>query len=226
VNPTQFGQGEDLSSYPRSPEADLEQLRDGGCDLAFLPADETIYPNGTDDLTRVLAAPSLAGTLEGASRPGHFDGVVTVVARLFNLCRPDIAVFGEKDFQQLRVVQRMVEDLGYPLRILAVPTVREAGGLAMSSRNRYLDREARRLAVGLSRVLDETADAAAADRAAHEELERGARKQLEARGFRVDYVAIRRAADLEPGQRGESGLRVLAAAWLGTTRLIDNRPVS
>lgn len=226
VNPTQFGQGEDFARYPRTPEADLERLQAGGCHLAFLPDDETIYPNGTGDLTRVLAAPSLAGTLEGASRPGHFDGVVTVVARLFNLCRPDVAAFGEKDYQQLLVIQRMADDLGYPVRILPVATVREPGGLAMSSRNRYLEPQARRAATSLSSVLDDTAAALAADQPTHGELERAARERLEALGFRVDYVAIRRAADLAPAERGEGELRVLAAAWLGATRLIDNRPVS
>ncbi|MDX1380152.1 MAG: pantoate--beta-alanine ligase [Xanthomonadales bacterium] len=226
VNPTQFGAGEDFEKYPRTVAADLYGLAGVGCDLAFLPDDTTMYPGSLADSARVIAPPSLAGVLEGAFRPGHFDGVVTVVARLFNLCRPDVAVFGEKDYQQLLIVRRLVEDLGYPLEIVPVPTVREAGALALSSRNRYLDEEGRRTAVLLSEVLRDTAARVAADEAPHAELEEAARDRLEKGGFRVDYVAVRRCTDLARGRRGESGLRVLAAAWLGETRLIDNWPAA
>ena len=226
VNPTQFGAGEDFDRYPRTVAADLAGLATVGCDLAFLPDPAAIYPNGLTDATRLVAAPSLAGVLEGAFRPGHFDGVVTVVARLFNLCRPDVAVFGEKDYQQLLIVQRLVADLGYPLEIIPLETVREAGALALSSRNRYLDEAARRTAVRLSEVLRDTAARVAADEAPHGELERAARDRLAQHGFRVDYVAVRRSTDLGVAQPGERGLRVLAAAWLGETRLIDNWPVA
>lgn len=225
VNPAQFGEGEDFARYPRTPEDDLARLQGAGCDLAFLPDDATMYPNGLADASRITASPSLAQQLEGASRPGHFDGVVTVVARLFNLCQPQLAAFGEKDFQQLLVVQRMAEDLGYPVRILAVPTTREADGLALSSRNRYLDEAQRAAASLLSAVLDDTAARVAGGDTPHGELERAAAAALTRGGFRVDYVAVRRAADLQPGARGEASLRVLAAAWLGKTRLIDNRAV-
>lgn len=229
VNPAQFGAGEDFARYPRTLEDDLQRLRAAQCDLAFVPDDTAIYPLGLDGATQVCAAPALAGILEGASRPGHFDGVVTVVARLLNLCAPDLAVFGEKDYQQLLVIRRMVEDLGYPLRILPVPTVREPGGLAMSSRNRYLDEAGRAVAGRLSAVLRDAArqigQGIGQGVTDYRELERQAVERLQEEGFRVDYVAVRRAADLAEPSRGERDLRVLAAAWCGETRLIDNYPV-
>jgi pantoate--beta-alanine ligase len=226
VNPAQFGAGEDFARYPRTPEDDLQRLRAARCDLAFVPDDAAIYPLGLDAATRLRAAPALAGILEGAFRPGHFDGVVTVVARLLNLCAPDLAVFGEKDYQQLLVVQRMVEDLGYPLRILPVPTVREPGGLALSSRNRFLGETERAAANRLSAVLREAAGQVGQGGADYHEVEREAVERLQREGLRVDYVAVRRALDLgEPG-RGGRDLRVLAAAWCGQTRLIDNCPAT
>jgi pantoate--beta-alanine ligase len=226
VNPTQFGAGEDFARYPRTPEDDLQHLRAARCDLAFVPDDAAIYPLGLDGATLLRAAPALAGILEGVVRPGHFDGVVTVVARLLNLCAPDFAVFGEKDYQQLLVVRRMVEDLGYPLRIVPVPTVREPDGLALSSRNRFLGASERTAANRLSAVLRDAADQAGQDGADHREVERVALERLQQEGWRVDYVAVRRALDLgEPG-RGDRDLRVLAAAWCGQTRLIDNCPAS
>jgi pantoate--beta-alanine ligase len=225
VNPAQFGAGEDFHAYPRTLEADQRKLADAGCDLAFAPDDRTMYPGGLEDATRLLASPSLANLLEGESRPGHFDGVVTVVARLFNLVGPDFAVFGEKDFQQLLVIRRLVEDLGYPLQVLSVPTVRGQGGLALSSRNSYLDEEQRAAAERLNAVLQEAAERAASGSAGREDVERDARHRLEQAGFRVDYVALRRAADLALPVAGDRDLRILAAAWCGPTRLIDNRPV-
>jgi pantoate--beta-alanine ligase len=225
VNPTQFGDGEDFHAYPRTLNADQRMLAEAGCDLAFVPDAHTMYPLGLDDSVRLRAAPSLANTLEGEFRPGHFDGVVSVVARLFNLTTPDVAAFGEKDFQQLLVIRRMVEDLGYPLQILAVPTVRGQGGLALSSRNAYLDDEGRQLAGRLNGVLREAADrvASGADRDA---VEAGVRERLESAGLRVDYAAVRRESDLAVPGAGDRMLRILAAAWCGSTRLIDNVPVS
>jgi pantoate--beta-alanine ligase len=226
VNPTQFGDGEDFHAYPRTLDADQRMLAKAGCDLAFVPDAHTMYPLGLGDAVRLRAAPSLANTLEGEFRPGHFDGVVTVVARLFNLTTPDLAVFGEKDFQQLLVIRRMVEDLGYPLQILAVPTVRGQGGLALSSRNAYLDDEGRQLAGRLNEVLREAAGRIASGDADREAVEAEVRDRLQHAGMRVDYAAVRRESDLAVPGAGDRMLRILAAAWCGTTRLIDNVPVS
>ena len=226
VNPTQFGAGEDFDAYPRTLDADRRKLAETGCDLAFVPDLQTMYPGGLDDVVRLRAAPSLANILEGEFRPGHFDGVVTVVARLFNLVGPDLAVFGEKDFQQLLVIRRLVEDLGYPLQVLAVPTVRGHGGVALSSRNAYLDEVELAEAGYLNVVLREAAEklaSGAADRAA---VEREGRQRLEGAGLRVDYVAVRRAANLAVPAADDPAVRILAAAWCGSTRLIDNLPVS
>ncbi|MBT8064124.1 MAG: pantoate--beta-alanine ligase, partial [Gammaproteobacteria bacterium] len=171
-------------------------------------------------------SPDLAQALEGRHRPGHFDGVVTVVARLFNLVYPDVAVFGEKDYQQLLVIRRMTDDLGYPTKILAVPTVREDGGLAMSSRNGYLDEGQRESATRLNGVLAKVAADLEQPGAVPEELERAASDRLTELGFRVDYVAVRRSADLAKPEEGDRHLRILAAAWCGGTRLIDNLPAT
>jgi pantoate--beta-alanine ligase len=222
VNPTQFGVNEDFSRYPRTPEQDALGLGENGCDLLFLPDVETIYPFGADNAVRV-SVPGLGDTLEGAKRPGHFDGVATVVARLFNLVQPDLAVFGSKDYQQLLVVRRMTRDLGFPVEIVGAPIVREVNGLAMSSRNQYLDSGQRELAAAIHDMLqwvDEQLDASS-DSASS--IEAAATDRLAAAGFKPDYVAIRRADDL-----GDSlDLRVdrivvLVAARLGSVRLIDN----
>lgn len=224
VNPAQFGAGEDFARYPRTLQADLQRLEAAQCDLAFLPNESVIYPHGLDGATQVRAAPALANTLEGAFRPGHFDGVVAVVARLLNLTTPDIAVFGEKDFQQLLVVRRLVDDCGYQVRILPVATVREPGGLAMSSRNQYLDPAERVAAAELSAVLRDAAARIGRGEADHRAVEREAQERLRREGLRVDYVAVRRSADLAEPTGQERNLRVLAAAWCGATRLIDNWP--
>jgi pantoate--beta-alanine ligase len=226
VNPTQFGVGEDFDRYPRTPEADHRALEAEGCDLVFAPGHDTMYPGGLENAVRVLAPPELANVLEGAVRPGHFDGVVTVVARLFNLVRPDVAVFGEKDYQQLLVIRRMTRDLGYGIRILAVPTVRENQGLAMSSRNEYLDPEQRTAAGQLSAVLFTAAERLAKEDTDSSGVERSARDELEARGFEVDYVAVRGAEGLEEAPSSDQPLRILAAVRIGGTRLIDNVPVN
>jgi pantoate--beta-alanine ligase len=222
VNPAQFGQGEDFQSYPRTLAADRQSLEQAGCDLLFVPDHRTMYPLGLENTVRLLASPDLAAQLEGASRPGHFDGVVTVVARLFNLVCPDVAVFGEKDYQQLLVIRRMVDDLGYGIRIVPVPTVREGSGLAMSSRNEYLEPSRRKAAGEISAVLLEAADRIRNEAAASDLVERDAAGKLERLGFRVDYVAVRRAEDLGKPRADDQRLRILAAAWCGQTRLIDN----
>jgi pantoate--beta-alanine ligase len=221
VNPTQFGEGEDFKQYPRTLETDLENLEAERCDLVFVPDDRTMYPFRGDDAVTVKAAPALAEKLEGRFRPGHFDGVVTVVARLFNLVSPDYAVFGEKDYQQLLLIRRLAEDMGYPVEIVAHPTVREAGGLALSSRNRYLDEGEMTAAVQLNAVLGKAAERLAGG-TSREQVEQSAAEQLEKIGFDVDYVAVRRARDLEIPASGERELRLLAAVRCGATRLIDN----
>lgn len=225
VNPTQFGPGEDFERYPRTPGEDAEGLRAHGCDLMYLPHVGTLYPHGTEIACR-LSVPAMADVLCGAHRPGHFDGVVTVVSRLFNHVRPDVAVFGEKDFQQLRILERMTEDLGYPIRIVRGPTLREADGLAMSSRNCYLDGHERALAPRLYRTLLAAREGWRAGRPLAD-LEREAVAHLQQSGFRVDYVEIRRASDLgRPADGERDGLRIFAAARLGGTRLIDNIPLT
>lgn len=222
VNPTQFGENEDFESYPRTLDADRLALEQADCNLLFAPDHAAMYPHGTDQAVRVLASPELAGTLEGEFRPGHFDGVVTVVARLFNLVCPDTAVFGEKDYQQLLIIRRMVHDLGYGIRIVGVPTVRESDGLAMSSRNTYLDTEQKQAAAGLNGVLRETAGRIIDGSSEVDQAERDAAGSLDSLGMRVEYIAVRRAEDLKPPHSGDRELRVLAAAWCGQTRLIDN----
>lgn len=223
VNPAQFGPGEDLEAYPRTPEADLEALRAAGCDLVWMPDDLVMYPSGLDQAVRLITPPALGAVLCGAGRPGHFDGVVTVVARLFNQVRPDVAVFGEKDYQQLLIIRRMVEDLSLDIRIESLATVREPDGLAMSSRNRYLTPEEREKApaifhelCSIRSQLNEHSD--------YSSLERRACKALVDAGLRPEYVEIRRALDLgSPGP--EQPLRAFMAARLGGARLIDNLPV-
>jgi pantoate--beta-alanine ligase len=219
VNPTQFGPNEDFNRYPRTPQADAEGLADAGCDLLWLPSVETMYPFGADATVHV-SVPGVTETLEGAHRPGHFDGVATVVARLFNQVQPDVAIFGRKDFQQLAVIRYMVRDLAFPIEIVAAETCREADGLAMSSRNQYLSAEERPIAAQISRCLHAMREAIRAG-ASREQAEAEAVARLEAAGFVVDYAAVRTTdLDLPSGRHGP---RVaLIAARLGRTRLIDN----
>ncbi|MBI5462041.1 MAG: pantoate--beta-alanine ligase [Gammaproteobacteria bacterium] len=224
VNPLQFGPNEDFTRYPRTPGADCAALEHAGVDLVFMPSVETMYPRPLAQLTRV-SVPQLGDMLEGAHRPGHFDGVSTVVARLFNLVQADVAVFGEKDWQQLAIIQRMVDDLGWPIGIVGVPTVREADGLAMSSRNGYLSAAERAVAPRLARTLNEMAGLLRAGEHDYAALERATCAVLAEDGFRADYVSIRRP-DLHAPERGDTQLIILAAAWLGSTRLIDNLPIS
>lgn len=220
VNPTQFGPNEDFSRYPRTPEGDAEGLAKAGCDVLFSPSVETMYPLGAEAAVRIRV-PGVADVLEGAHRPGHFDGVATVVARLFNMVHPDVALFGRKDYQQLQVIRHMTRDLAFAIDVVAAPTVREPDGLAMSSRNQYLVGDERRTAVELInnlRMLREQAALGLPLRG----LEAEAEQRLTAAGFDVDYVAIRRADLSVPEDGGEPGLLALVAARLGKTRLIDN----
>ncbi|MDF9716270.1 pantoate--beta-alanine ligase [Nocardioides sp. ChNu-153] len=223
VNPLQFGEGEDLDRYPRTLDADLALCAAEGVDVVFAPAVDEVYPGGDPQVT-VEPGP-LATVLEGASRPGHFRGVLTVVAKLFGLVQPDVAVFGQKDYQQLALVRRMAADLCLPVEVVGAETVREADGLALSSRNRYLDAEQRRLAVVLSRALSAAADHAsygvdAARQAAATVL-------AEAPQVEVDYLVVTEAdlAEVDPARTDPREGRVLVAARLGATRLIDNLPL-
>ena len=220
VNPTQFGPNEDFSRYPRTPEQDAAGLGEAGCDLLWLPSVETMYPDGPDAAVR-MRVPGVTELLEGAHRPGHFDGVATVVARLFNQVQPDVAAFGSKDYQQLAVIRRMVRDLAFPIELLAGETVREADGLAMSSRNQYLDAAQRAAAPEIHRTLLAMREATRAGVSpAQAEVDAAAR--LQGHGFAVDYAALRRE-DLEPVGDAPSGrLVALIAARIGNTRLIDN----
>jgi pantoate--beta-alanine ligase len=222
VNPLQFGANEDLSRYPRREAEDADMLDEAGCDLLWLPAVEDIYPPGFS--TRVSVA-GVSERWEGEARPGHFDGVATVVARLLLAVGPDVALFGEKDFQQLAVIRRMVADLAMPVEIVGVPTVREADGLAMSSRNAYLSAEERQRAVALPRALEQ-ARAAILDGNPASAALRDAKQALVDAGFlKIDYVALVDAATLEPVEHPDNEARLIAAAVIGTTRLIDNLPV-
>jgi pantoate--beta-alanine ligase len=222
VNPMQFGAGEDLDRYPRQEDADAEMLRDAGCDLLWLPSGKDIYSEGF--ATKVSVA-GVSERWEGEVRPGHFGGVATVVAKLLIAVRPDIAAFGEKDFQQLAVIRRMVADLGIRTEILGVPTVRDEDGLALSSRNAYLSKDERKRAVGLSRALIAAANSIRSASSVESALQDG-RSALASSGFsRIDYFALVHAGTLEPLEQPSGEMRLIAAAVLGTTRLIDNVPV-
>jgi pantoate--beta-alanine ligase len=221
VNPAQFGPQEDYGSYPHTPERDREALLDAGADLLFLPDVEEIYPQGPGRTT-VVEVPGLNRILEGEHRPTHFNGVTTVVAKLFNLVQPDVAVFGEKDYQQLLLIRRMVADLCMPVAITSVATVREADGLALSSRNSYLTPAARALAPRLHAVLAGVKARVAAGGQGLAAIEQAALAELAAAGFQPDYVSVRRQSDLAPPESGDAALIALAAARLGSTRLIDN----
>jgi pantoate--beta-alanine ligase len=224
VNPTQFGPNEDYSRYPRTLEDDAAALQREACDLLFLPDVDTLYPSGIEAAVRV-EVPGLSDILCGAFRPGHFAGVAAVVARLFNLVQPGHAVFGSKDFQQLAVIRRLTRDLAFPIQIHSGATVREADGLAMSSRNQYLQPAERSTAARIFSTLSALRDRARGGESLAE-LEAWGRSELEAAGFQVDYVALRPAGDLTrtaAAGRLASGVWVaLIAARLGATRLIDN----
>ncbi|MCW0403174.1 pantoate--beta-alanine ligase [Xanthomonas sacchari] len=219
VNPTQFGPNEDFTRYPRTPEADTSGLEGAGCDVLWLPTVESMYPLGVELALR-MHTPGVSEVLEGACRPGHFDGVCTVVARLFNQVQPDLAAFGKKDYQQLAVIRQMVADLAFPIEILGGGIVREADGLAMSSRNQYLSAEERPRATQIHRTLLAMREAHLAGRP-RAEVEAAATAQLQVAGFEVDYSVLR-TPDLSEPQDGTGPRVALIAARLGRTRLIDN----
>jgi len=224
VNPMQFGPNEDFAHYPRTPRDDERMLSDAGCDLMFMPDVAEIYPSGSERATRV-EVPGLSRILEGELRPGHFEGVTTV-AKLFHIVEPQIAVFGEKDFQQLTIIRRMVAELCMPVEIIAAPTVRDADGLAMSSRNQYLSVAERQLAPTIHATLAAAARRLAAGDAEFASIERAGFTSLESAGLRPDYFAIRRAADLGAPTAHERELVVLTAARMSKARLIDNMRVT
>ncbi|WP_394560780.1 pantoate--beta-alanine ligase [Aquipseudomonas alcaligenes] len=221
VNPLQFGPNEDLAKYPRTLAADQEKLVAAGCHLLFHPDVEEMYPHGQAGQTRV-SVPGVSEGLCGASRPGHFEGVATVVNKLFNMVQPDLAIFGEKDFQQLAVIRTLVRDLNMPIQIIGEPTVRADDGLALSSRNGYLSEEQRAQAPALYRTLQQLAEAVREGERNFVQLAETGKASLLSAGLRPDYLEVREALSLRPATAEDRELVILAAAYLGTTRLIDN----
>ncbi|EHF0661036.1 pantoate--beta-alanine ligase [Escherichia coli] len=224
VNPMQFDRPEDLARYPRTLQEDCEKLNKRKVDLVFAPSVKEIYPNGTETHTYV-DVPSLSTMLEGASRPGHFRGVSTFVSKLFNLVQPDIACFGEKDFQQLALIRKMVADMGFDIEIVGVPIMRAKDGLALSSRNGYLTAEQRKIAPGLYKVLSSIADKLQAGERDLDEIITIAGQELNEKGFRADDIQIRDADTLLEVSETSKRAVILVAAWLGDARLIDNKMV-
>lgn len=223
VNPTQFGPSEDFSRYPRTLAQDQAGLAEHDCDLLFAPEVATLYPFGAQHSVSIHV-PQLTETLEGAHRPGHFDGVATVVCKLFNLVQPDIAVFGQKDCQQLKVIERLVKDLSLPLKVMAGATLRADDGLALSSRNQYLSAAERQRATVIHATLQQMREQILQGHA-WQAVEQAASARLTRAGFVPDYAVVRRAEDLaEPAEGERQGLVALIAARLGSTRLIDNLP--
>jgi len=225
VNPTQFSEGEDFEQYPRTLGRDKRLLEKVKADLLFVPDVDTMYPFGLENATSVTV-PVLTVDFCGAFRPGHFDGVTSIVSRLFSIVQPDVAIFGQKDFQQQLVIRRLVEDLRLPLQIVSAPTMREGDGLALSSRNQYLSEEQRGVAATLYSVLQGIGKDLQAGKRNFEELEKHAMDALSGAGFDPEYIGIRRAENLESPDRDSDEIVVLAAARLGTARLIDNVIVS
>ncbi|ENO1964184.1 pantoate--beta-alanine ligase [Escherichia coli] len=224
VNPMQFDRPEDLARYPRTLQEDCEKLNKRKVDLVFAPSVKEIYPNGTETHTYV-DVPGLSTMLEGASRPGHFHGVSTIVSKLFNLVQPDIACFGEKDFQQLALIRKMVADMGFDIEIVGVPIMRAKDGLALSSRNGYLTAEQRKIAPGLYKVLSSIADKLQAGERDLDEIITIAGQELNEKGFRADDIQIRDADTLLEVSETSKRAVILVAAWLGDARLIDNKMV-
>ena len=224
VNPMQFDRPEDLARYPRTLQEDCEKLNKRKVDLVFAPSVKEIYPNGTETHTYV-DVPGLSTMLEGASRPGHFRGVSTIVSKLFNLVQPDIACFGEKDFQQLALIRKMVADMSFDIEIVGVPIMRAKDGLALSSRNSYLTAEQRKIAPGLYKVLSSIADKLQAGERDLDEIIAIAGQELNEKGFRADDIQIRDADTLLEVSENSKRAVILVAAWLGDARLIDNKMV-
>lgn len=225
VNPMQFDRAEDLARYPRTLQDDCEKLNKRKVDLVFAPAAAEIYPQGTESQTYV-DVPGLSTMLEGASRPGHFRGVSTIVSKLFNLIQPDVACFGEKDFQQLALIRKMVADMGYDIEIIGVPIMRAKDGLALSSRNGYLSAEQRKIAPGLYKVMNHAAEKLAAGERNLDEVIAIAGQELNEKGFRADDIQIRDADTLLDLTENSQRAVILMAAWLGEARLIDNQIVA
>ena len=219
VNPMQFGANEDLESYPRTLQADCQALEQLGVDAVFTPQVDDMYPRGLEAQTRI-EVPGISDILCGASRPGHFVGVATIVCKLFNMVQPQVAVFGEKDFQQLQVIRLMTQDLSLPVDIIGVPTAREPSGLAMSSRNGYLSEAQKQQAASIYRTLQQLAQKL--KQGSPQDAQRWAVEELSRMGFEVDYVEIRNADSLQPATAADAKWVALVAAKLGSTRLIDN----
>ncbi|MCE9775846.1 pantoate--beta-alanine ligase [Shewanella algae] len=224
VNPLQFGKNEDLDAYPRTLGADQQKLTKAGCELLFTPTPELIYPKGLDAQTFV-EVPGISDELCGASRPGHFRGVATIVCKLFNIVQPDIALFGRKDYQQLLVIKTMVSDLSLPIEVIGVETVREDSGLALSSRNGYLTEAEKALAPKLKASMDKLAEAIVLGQDIDQAIS-NAKEFLRAAGLEPDYLEVREASSLKPVNSDDKSLVILAAAYLGKARLIDNMTLS
>ncbi len=223
VNPMQFDKAADLAAYPRTTDEDIALLEAENVDLVFLPSADDMYPKGSAARVEV---DGISDILEGDSRPGHFSGVATIVAKLFNLVQPDYSIFGEKDFQQLMLVKRMEADLDFGIEIIAAPTAREPSGLAMSSRNNYLDKEQRDvIAPGLYLALSKIKDAILEGEEDYLSLQEDTIINLNKQGFKADYIEIRNAIDLSVAKPTDKNIVVLASAWLGKARLIDNLTV-
>ena len=221
VNALQFGLNEDWDKYPRTYDSDCEKLDQEGCDYLFYPEDGEMYPNGLDTQSRVIC-PTMTDVLCGASRPGHFEGVTTVVSKLFNIVQPDEAIFGIKDYQQLAVIKRMTEDLCLPVKIISAPIHREVDGLAMSSRNSYINEDERPKVKVLKQVLELIAEQIKAGNLEFTQLEMEAKKRIESKGFKADYVTISNSKTLESAAVDDREITILGAMYTDSARLIDN----
>ena len=225
VNPMQFGPNEDWDHYPRSLDSDLQQLEAIGCDLVYLPTASELYPEGLDKISQVQVT-DLSNNFEGAHRPGHFTGVATVVLKLFNIVRPDVSVFGKKDFQQYRVISKMVADFNLDVQIIGQETTREPSGLAASSRNQYLDAAQKQRAAMIYQTLQQAARQIEEGERDFQSLERSAIENLDGAGFQTDYFAICNPETLAPASKEDRDLVILVTAALGATRLLDNIEIS
>ncbi len=223
INPTQFGEGEDFDNYPRTLKGDQEKLEARQCDLLFYPSVKEMYPTGTDkSKLSIVRVPGVSEGLCGGSRPGHFDGVSTVVSKLFNMVQPDVAVFGEKDFQQLAVIRKLTKELNFPIEIVGAPIARESSGLAMSSRNGYLSTEQKKQASFLYTLLQKMKERIEQGECEFSLLQKEALSELESKEFKTDYFEFRNSEDLSPANEQSKDIVILLAAFLGKTRLIDN----